>query len=667
MAAAMTPFSRADCEPERSYDIVVVGSGVVGATLAKVLAELSLKSRKAISILVLEAGRGTGLTEAGHQAYLDTFYKASIKTPNSPYPHSPNAPAQADLAFLTPPAELYYRQGGNLPFSSNNTRALGGTTLHWMGIALRMMPFDFRTKEKYGQGEDWPIGYEDLRPYYEKAEWELGVAASREDQLRVPGSRPEDYGDYDYPMSRVPTSYLDEQLQQAIGEDFRYELGGEAHPVRLVPLPQARNTTPNAGAHEPRDYLDESRRRKPYQPYGAPEDPATGPGQRCEGNASCIPICPARAKYTALKTVQQLSDLGRLPGISVTIVTRAVATEVHVGDDDRITHISYLEYEHDSLPYAQTRRALGRRFVLAASAIENAKLLLASRCERHPAGVANRSGAVGRHLMDHPFVLAWGQMPLDRPLGPFRGPGATCDLPMRDGAFRSRHAAFRTDISNWGWSLPDDAPTRDVERLINPTGPWMAPPFSYDAKPQRDLLPDRPLFGAELRAALREQTRRQLSIGFLMEQLPDPNNRIEIDDNWRDQLGVHKPVLNYDISEYTLEGIAAAYRFAEAFFRKIGARDFTDHEGGIGQKVAHRGRAYKYIGAGHIMGTHRMGFDARSSVVDSYQQSWDHPNLYIVGCGSMPTAGTSNPTLTATALSIRTAEKMFAELELPGR
>lgn len=662
MATAMSPVSHsADGQFERHYDVVVVGSGVVGATLAKVLAELSVKSRKSISILMLEAGRGTGLSAAGHQAYLDTYYKASIKTPNAPYPDSPNAPAPEDLAFLKPPGERYYRQDGDLPFSSNNTRALGGTTLHWMGIALRMMPSDFRIEEKYGLGVNWPIEYGELQPYYEKAEWELGVAASREDQLAVPGARKEDYGDYEYPMARIPLSYLDKELRKAIRDDFSYPLDGEEYPVRLVSLPQARNSTPNAGDRDPRDYLDEFRRSDPYRPSGAPEDPMTGSGQRCEGNASCIPICPARAKYTALKTVQQLHDLGRLPGISFDIVTRAVATEVHLGDDDQITHLSYLEYEHDTLPYARPRRALGRRFVLAASAIENAKILLASRSDRCPAGVANSSGAAGRYLMDHPFILAWGLMPPDRPLGPFRGPGATCDLPMRDGAFRRRHAAFRTDVSNWGWSLTDDAPTRDVERLIDPDA------FDYGGKPQRDLLPKVPLFGAELRAELRDRTRRQLSIGFLMEQLPDCRNRIEIDDNWRDQLGVHKPVISYDICDYTREGIATAYRFATAFFDRVGAREFTDHKGGIGQEIQHQGHTYKYIGAGHIMGTHRMGKDADSSVVNSYQQSWCHPNLYIVGCGSMPTAGTSNPTLTAVALAIRTAEKMFDELELPSR
>lgn len=657
----MSSSSHADSE--RHYDVVVVGSGVVGTTLAKVLAELSVKSRKSISILVLEAGRGAGLTAQSHQAFLDTYYAASIKTPNAPYPDTPNAPSPEDLPFLKPPSECYYRQEGELPFSSNTTRALGGTTLHWMGIALRMMPSDFRMKTLYGRGEDWPIQYSDLKPYYEKAEWELGVSGSREDQLRVPGVKPEDFGDYEFPMARIPTSFLDAQLSEAIGDNFQHKLDNEDHPVRLVPLPQARNSTPNAGDNDPRDYLDESRCNDPYRPYGAPEDPSTGPGQRCEGNASCIPICPARAKYTALKTVQQLKDLAALPGVHIDIVTRAVATEVHVGEDSRISHITYLQYEHDTLPYAEPKRALGRRFVLAASAIENAKLLLASRNAKLPNGVANSSGAVGRNLMDHPFILAWGLMPPERPVGAFRGPGATSDLPMRDGAFRKRHAAFRTDVSNWGWSLTDDAPTRDVERLIDP-GAFAE---GYAGKPQHDLLPAQPTFGAELRAALRERTRRQLQIGFLMEQLPDAKNRIEVDNNWRDQLGVHKPVITYDIGEYTREGIAAAYGFSSAFFAKVGAKEFTDHQAGIGEPIAFGDRSFKYIGAGHIMGCHRMGKSARSSVVNSYQQSWDHPNLYVVGCGSMPTAGTSNPTLTATALSIRTAEKMFAELELANR
>jgi choline dehydrogenase-like flavoprotein len=108
----------------------------------------------------------------------------------------------------------------------------------------------------------------------------------------------------------------------------------------------------------------------------------------------------------------------------------------------------------------------------------------------------------------------------------------------------------------------------------------------------------------------------------------------------------------------------AAYRFASAFYERVGATEFTDHDAMLGDKVKVGHQTYKYIGAGHIMGTHRMGDRAEDSVVNDFQQSWDHPNLYVVGCGSMPTVGTSNPTLTATALSIRSAEHLFENLEL---
>ncbi len=646
---------------ERQYDVVIVGGGIIGAVLAKVLAEQTYRDRRAISILVLEAGRGAGLTAASHEAYLDTFYRASIKTPNAPYPASPNAPAPEDLAFLKAPADRYFRQLGLLPFGSNNTRALGGTTLHWMGIALRMMPADFRMKSIYGQGEDWPIEYSELKRYYEKAEWEIGVSACREDQLRVPGARKSNFGDYEYPMSRIPQSHLDQTLAQAIGDDFKFRLGGQSYPVRLVPLPQARNSTPMIGASDPRDYLDPARRPELYQPYGAPEEPITGPGQRCEGNASCIPICPSRAKYTALKTVQQLRELSSLPGIFVEVVTKAVASDLKIDGDGRITHINYLQYEEEDLPYATRRRAVGRRFALAASSIENAKLLLASRNDSCPTGLANSSHSVGRHLMDHPFVLAWGLMPEGGRMGPFRGPGATSDIPMRDGAFRKQHAAFRTDVGNWGWGLTDDAPSRDVERLINPEV-FRNP---YADKPQKDLLPDAPLFGRELREKLGAVVQRQVTLGFLMEQLPDWQNRVSIDDGWRDQLGLHRPVIQYDISDYTRAGIAEAYKLSAAFFAKVHVQDYTDHSSSLGTEIEYQGVPYRYIGAGHIMGTHRMSNDPKRSVVDKFQRSWDHNNLYIVGCGSMSTSGTSNPTLTAVALTILSAEKLYQELDLP--
>lgn len=646
----------------RPYDVVIVGGGVTGAVLAKVLAELAVRDSKSISILILEAGTGIAGGDAAHNAYLSTYYGSLNKTPNAPYPVSSNAPSPEDLAFLKAPNDRYFIQDKSpLRFGSNNLRMLGGTTHHWMGISLRMLPEDFELKTRHGVGVDWPISYEDLRPYYEKAEWELGVSGNAADQRKVYDGAEKDFpDDYDYPMQGVPVSYLDGVVGELVN-DFAFEMDGKNYPVRLVPIPQARNSIPRTGVTDPRDYIVEKRRRKnPYQPSGAPEDLKTGAGQRCEGNSSCIPLCPSRAKYNALKTIEELVQLGKQPGIEVEIVTKAVASQVIVDKDSQnVVGIEFLAYDEANTPYAATRRATGRRFVLAGSAIENAKILLASP-NKNGRSAANSSDCVGRHLMDHPFILSWGLMPKDRPVDGFRGPLVTSDLPMRHGSFRDHHSAFRTDVGNTGWSLADGAPYIDLDRMIDPKA------FKSKLEPAKAvaIFPDAPLSGKELRERLGAQLRRQITLGFLMEQLPDWDNRVTIDSAHRDALGLHKPVIHYDIDSYTRSGMHAAYRFASAFYERVGAAEFTDHDAMLGDKVKVGDQTFKYIGAGHIMGTHRMGKSAKDSVVNDYQQSWDHPNLYVVGCGSMPTVGTSNPTLTAAALSIRSAEHLFDNLEL---
>jgi choline dehydrogenase-like flavoprotein len=78
--------------------------------------------------------------------------------------------------------------------------------------------------------------------------------------------------------------------------------------------------------------------------------------------------------------------------------------------------------------------------------------------------------------------------------------------------------------------------------------------------------------------------------------------------------------------------------------------------------VVYKGQGYTFRGAGHIVGTHRMGFTKDDSVVDKDQRCWDHNNLFLAGCGNMPTLGTSNPTLTMTALAFNVAENILKQL-----
>lgn len=96
------------------------------------------------------------------------------------------------------------QQGPEL-FQSTYERRVGGTTWHWLGTALRLLPNDFRLRSRYGVGVDWPISYDDLEPWYGRAEDELGVSADVP-QLGAPRSGP-------YPMPAIPQSYLDHHFR----------------------------------------------------------------------------------------------------------------------------------------------------------------------------------------------------------------------------------------------------------------------------------------------------------------------------------------------------------------------------------------------------------------------------------------------------------------------
>ena len=170
-------------------------------------------------------------------------------------------------------------------------------------------------------------------------------------------------------------------------------------------------------------------------------------------------------------------------------------------------------------------------------------------------------------------------------------------------------------------------------------------------------------FGRELRQRLASKLSRQIRLSLAVEQLPEMCNRVRLDRRFLDPLGSPRPAIDYRIGEYSLAGMVEAARVAREIFEYAGVEDHTNAETGKWfPAVEYRGALLHYHGMGHFAGTHLMGDDARTSVVDHVQRCWDHKNLYLVGSGSFPTMGTSNPTLTIAALSIRTAEHLASEL-----
>jgi choline dehydrogenase-like flavoprotein len=170
------------------------------------------------------------------------------------------------------------------------------------------------------------------------------------------------------------------------------------------------------------------------------------------------------------------------------------------------------------------------------------------------------------------------------------------------------------------------------------------------------------LFGPALRNSVGQEIAHQFRVGMLIEQLPDTSNTVTIDPSkYKDPLGLPRPIITYDIDDYTRAGMAASYAVAEAIFTKLGAQNKTDPTSKwlAIDTVDYQGKKYAWDSAGHIAATHLMGPNESSSVVDSYQRHWAHPNLFLVGSGSMPTMGAANPTLTLSALAFRTAEEIL--------
>ncbi|MEA5470610.1 GMC family oxidoreductase [Spirulina sp. 06S082] len=587
------------------YDVVIVGAGVAGAIVAKELSE------QGKTVLILEAGTGEGLTLEGFQSYVETFYGALEKNANAPYPLNPNALSPTDGA------NGYFEEKGPLPLSGSYTRILGGTTMHWEGKTLRMIPEDFELRSKYGQGLDWPITYDELMPYYRKAEYEIGVSGNTGEQKEL-GIRFID--GYVLPMKELPPSYLDKKVSEKI-HGTTVELHGETILLKLSTFPQGRNSIPNPDYRNYNNGYD-------FVPDGVASKNPVEYGERCQGNANCVSICPVQAKYDARKTLNTIAFPDR-----VHLLPKAVASQVEIDNETgRVTAIHYKHYQNKNSPEHTVGTARGRLFVLAANAVENAKLMLAS-------GLPSTSGLMGCNLMDHPFLLAWALMP--ERTGTMRGPLVTSGIAsFRTGNLRQQQSAFGIDIHNdgWGWS------GTGVNNIV------------------QDAIDNQRKYGVALREELIDRISRQLLLAFMCELPADANNRVTIDPQYKDQLGIYRPVIHFNIPDYCKKAMASARNLSRTIFDRLGAEDHTHYDASDPAYFEYEGEGYWFRGGNHFSGTHVMGTTKDNSVVNSHLRSWDHENLYLLGSGSMPTIGTSNTTLSIAALSFRASEEMLRDL-----
>ena len=374
---------------EESCDVGIIGSGVAGAHLAYTLA------LKGLRVTILEAGQ-----RRSRAALTRNFFANPVKGPQSAYTPDPFAPFPEDGGYAD-----FYTQGGAMPFIGAYLRLVGGTSWHWTGFADRLRPSDFQARTLYGVGQDWPVTYGELEPYYERAEREWGVSGDPDHIWGAPRRA-------GFPQPPIPASAMDLALKPAL----------DALGVTAGLFSHGRNSVPFDG--------------RPV----------------CCGNNTCVPICPIGAKYDASFHVAKAEAAG------ARLITQARADFIELGPDRRVAAI------RAARPDGSTLRLTARHYVLACHAIETPRLLLASRQPQAPDGVANGDDNVGRFLLTQANQDIWG---LTRdPVLPYRGPQQTSGIEqLRDGSFRSNHAPVGISFMNSGWSGNSDA-TNVAKALI---------------------------------------------------------------------------------------------------------------------------------------------------------------------------------------------------------
>lgn len=552
-------------------DVLVIGAGVAGGLTAY---ELARQKRR---VTILEAGPHIERDKA-----VARFRASPTKGADSPYENAAYAPSPDDQA----PWTFYGQQPqGSTPvtrqaaFQGLYLRGVGGTSWHFTGHAERFHPNDFRMRSAYGVARDWPVSYEELEPWYLKAEDYWGVAGGP-DTIGPPRSAP-------YPLPPVPISYLD-RMVAAAAEPLGWGVGG--YPHARVSLPEGYDGRP-----------------------------------QCCGNASCRFICPIGAKYDGSVHVMKAVEAG------ATLLAGRVVYNIDVGEDGRVTAVQY------RLADGGWGEARARLFILAAHAIETPKLLLMSTRQR-ATGVANGSGLVGRNLMCNVDIDTQGYAP--SAVWPFRGPvSATGGVTgLRDGPFRAKQAAAATFIVNGGFNMSMGA----IEEAQTAIG--------------------KKLIGAELRARVHDNTSRQVHLSSSVEVLPDERNRVAPDWTRRDALGLPLPKVDFRIDDYTLRGWTAARERDRNILVKMGATSITPPAPGTppssksSSKSCADAEPVPSVDYAIIGGTAVMGDDPKTSVVDRFGRSHDHPNLFILGTSAYPTITICSPSLTLAALALRAAE-----------